>query len=356
MNSRVNRLAGAVCFSICLLLIDVFVALGLAESQETTRTGASNMQDSPYIAISSSVASALEPRAYLPIVMSNFCVPIFVPADAKLFGVVFFDYNGDGSQQANEPGIIGASISVGGEFTSSQCNGIYYFHNLPDGVYNLAVTAPSFRYLSISRSDFRVAGSPVQIVVSGKTEHNVGLMQGFLTVPFHRDATPYISEYFDYDPAYYRYLWWNGKAGDGIWRNHVGTDFMVSENGTPVVAASPGMVTDISRDLYSGYCVGVQATDGTHWGVCHITPTVSIGQLLSRGDLMGYVDYPSAPHVHLDMGRQGIDGWYFFDTFVPLDPSICAEWKWAPNNDPIYVKANCSPGYWTVMNNPQYFD
>jgi len=288
--------------------------------------------------------------------MQNFCAPISIPTDAKLFGVIFFGHNGDGSQQTDEPGIVGASVSVGNESTSSQCSGVYYFRNLPDDTYSFAAIASTFRYLSVSRSDFRPTGDPVQIVVSGETEHDVGLMQGFLTIPFHRDANSYVGEYFDYDPTYYEYLWWNGETGDGIWRNHVGTDFLVSENGTPAVAPSPGTVTDISGDLYSGYCVGVRASDGTHWNVCHITPTVSVGQSLSRGDLMGYVDYPSAPHVHLDMGRQEVDGWYFFDTFVPLDPTICAEWKWAPNNDPIYVKANCSPGYWTVKNDPQHFD
>lgn len=305
---------------------------------------------------SSSALLTLEPRAYLPIVMANFCTPVSIPADAKLFGVVFFDCNGDGLRQENEPGIIGASISIGDESTSSQCQGVYYFRNLPDGTYNLIVTAPGFRYLSVSRSDFKPAGTPLQVQVNGRTRQDVGLMQGFLTIPFSRKFHSHIGEYFDYDPEHYKYLWWNGERGEGVWRNHVGTDFLVSENGTPVIAASPGTVRHISKDIYSGYCISVQASDGTYWGVCHITPVVSVGQFLSRGDLMGYVDFPEVPHVHLDMGRQEADGWYFFDPFVPLDPSICAEWKWAPNNDPIYVRASCSPGYWTVKNNPQPFD
>lgn len=319
----------------------------------------SNSQRTAYASPSLNIGAATptpEPRVFLPVLMRDFCPPVSIPDDANLFGVIFFDYNGDGSQQSREPGIVGASVSIGSESTLSQCDGVYYFRNLPDGIYNLVVTAPGFRYLSVSRSDFKPAGTPVQTAVSGKTRRDVGLMQGFLTIPFHRNANSYIGEYFDYDPRYYKYLWWNGQAGDGFWRNHTGTDFMVSENGTPVVAPSPGRVTNISEDIYSGYCLGVQASDGTHWGICHITPTVSVGQLLSRGDLVGQVNFPWAPHVHLSMGRQGVDGWYFFDIFVPLDPSICAEWKWAPNNDPIYVKSSCSPGYWTVKNNPQPFD
>lgn len=300
----------------------------------------------------------VEPRAYLPLVMSNFCWPISIPADARLFGVVFFDYNGDGIKQPNEPGAEGANIFVGGESTLSQCQGVYYFRNLPDGVYDLIVTSPGFRYLSISRSEFKATGTPLQVTISGRTERNIGLMQGFLTMPFSRNANARISEYFDYDPRYYKYLWWNGQAGDGVWRNHVGTDFAVASNGTPVVAAAPGMVAHISRDLYSGSCVSVKinAINEIYWGACHITPTVSVGQFLSRGDLIGYVDFPSFPHVHLDIGQPKSDGFYFIDPFVPLDPNICAEWKWAPNNDPIYVKANCSPGFWTVKNNPQPFD
>ena len=301
-------------------------------------------------------STPLKPQAYLPIVLSDFCTPISIPYDAKLFGVVFFDYNGDGVQQVNEPGIVGAFISIGDKSTLSQCGGLYYFRNIPDGDYSLSITAPGFRYISVSKSEFKKINEPIRINVNDRTEHNIGLMHGFLTIPLHRYTDFYIGEYFDYDPAYYKYLWWNGERGEGPWRNHVGTDFVVYKNGVPVIAASPGIVTSISPDLFSGYCAGVQTSDGTQWGVCHITPTVSVGQILSRGDLMGYINYPDAPHVHLYMGKQKADGWYLFDPFVPLDPSICAEWKWASDNDPIYVKADCSPGYWTVKNSPQYFD
>lgn len=268
--------------------------------------------------------------------------------------MVFFDYNGDGIKQSNEPGIAGVNIFVGNKLTSSQCDGVYYFPNLPDGVYNLTLTSPDFRYISVSKSDVRPIENPIQIAVSGRTERNIGLMHGFLTMPFSRSANSYIVEYFDYDPEYYKYLWWNGQTGEGVWRNHVGTDFM-AENGTPVVAAAPGTVIDIISDPYSGYCVFVQ-TLNVYWNACHIAPIVSVGQYLSRGDLMGYVDYPAMPHVHLGIGRLKSDGFYLVDLFSPLNPDICAEWKSTPNNDPIYVKSNCSPGYWTVRNNPQPFD
>ncbi len=110
-----------------------------------------NSQSASQTVSSSPSASTLEPRAYLPAVMQNFCTPIDIPADAKLFGVVFFDYNGDGHQQPNEPGIAGANISAGGASTLSQCNGVYYFRNLPDGSYSLTVTATGFRYLQFQR-------------------------------------------------------------------------------------------------------------------------------------------------------------------------------------------------------------
>lgn len=355
MDSRARYLAIVLCLS--LSVIGSFIASGLISPQEMVyaRMSSSIRTVSSVAAFLSSNTSTMEPRAYLPIVMSNFCVPIPIPADAKLFGVVFFDYNGDGFRQSNEPGIIGANISVGSAFTTSQCNGIYYLYDLPDGVYDLVVTLSGFRYLSVSRSDFRKTGDPVQIIVNGRTERNIGLMQGFLTIPLRRNANSYISEYFDYDPRHYKYLWWNGQVGEGAWRNHTGTDF-VAENGATVVAAAPGTVVSMSRDPYSGHCVSVQTHYGIYWGVCHITPTVSVGQFLSRGDLMGYVDFPDYPHVHIGMFRQESDGWYHFDPFVPVDPDICAEWKSAPNHDLIYVKGNCSPGHWTVKNNPQPFD
>ena len=348
-----------IALSIGLCALGVLPAFGLFNSQGIPFEKGFSVV---HAGTSLSAPLTMEPRAYLPIVMANFCTPVSIPADTKLFGVVFFDYNGDGLQQENEPGIIGASVSVGSESTSSQCRGVYYFRNLPDGTYSLTVMAPGFRYLSVSRSDFKPAGTPLQVQVNGRTKQDVGLMQGFLTLPYHRATIWYIQEYFDYDPEYYKYLWWNLERGTGIRRNHSGTDLGVYENGAPVVAPAPARVRETWVDPNGGWCLNAEVSDATIYWVCHITPTVTANQTVSRGDLIGYVNFPSAPHVHLSVGLLKItsDNWYFDirDIYVPLDPSICAEWRYwgTGGSDPEYVKTDCSPGYWTVKNNPQPFD
>jgi hypothetical protein len=305
-----------IALSIGLCALGVLPAFGLFNSQGIPFGKGFSVV---HAGTSLSAPLTLEPRAYLPIVMANFCTPVSIPADAKLFGVVFFDYNGDGLQQENEPGIIGASVSAGSESTSSQCQGVYYFHNLPDGIYNLTVTAPGFRYLSASRSDFKPAGTPLQVQVNGRTKQDVGLMQGFLTLPYHRATTFNIGEYFDYDPEYYKYLWWNGQRGYGIRRNHVGTDLGVSENGIPVVAPAPGKIIGVVIDPNGGWGIDARAPDGTIWGIFHITPTVSLEQTVGRGDLIGYVNFPGSPHVHLDVKVIKPDGhWYARDSTCPL--------------------------------------
>lgn len=363
MGSRAGHLVVAICLAMLLSIIGVFVTFGSVEQQRTTQAASLSYERTDfYITPSSLVTPTLEPRVYLPAVMRDFCTPISIPVDAKLFGVAFFDYNGDGSQQPNEPGIVGANISIGSESISSQCKGIYYFRNLPNGSYNLVVTAAGFRYLSLSRSDFKTIGTPVPVTVSGNTQRNVGLMQGFLTLPYYRATANYVQEYFDYDPEYYKYLWWDLQRGTGIRRNHSGIDLGVYENGVPVVAPAPARVRETWADPNGGWCLNAEVSDGTIYWVCHITLTVTANQTVSRGDLIGYVNFPSAPHVHLSVGLLKItsNNWYFDirDTHVPLDPNMCAEWRYwgTGGGDPEYVKTDCSPGYWTVKNSPQHFD
>ena len=203
MNGRAGHLVEVACLSI----VAASIVLISVKSQGTTHAALQpSKQSNQYITISSAVTPTLEPRVYLSAVMRDFCQPVTVPADAKLFGVVFFDYNGDGSQQSDEPGIIGASISVGSQSTSSQCNGVYYFRNLPDGSHNLTVTAAGFRYISRSTGDFSAVETPIVVTVNGNTRQDVGLMQGFLTLPFSRGSqftrsSPFgMASVFDLDP------------------------------------------------------------------------------------------------------------------------------------------------------------
>ncbi len=307
------------------------------------------------------VTSTLEARLFLPLISREYCMPTVVPDDASLFGTVFFDYNGDGARQSTEPGIRGAQVTTGGQSVTAGCDGVFFFRGLPAATYDVTIAAVGFRYLSLSASEFRSIDSPVEVTTSGNTRRDFGLMQGFLTLPFHRAAGTYVQEYFDYDPAYYNYLWWNGQRGIGIARNHSGTDLGVPQDGVPVVAPAPARVRETWADPNGGWCLNAEVADTTIYWVCHMRLAVAANQMVKRGDLLGYVDFPSAPHVHLSVGYlRSDDGWHFDiqDIYVPADPSICGEWRYpiGISADPEFVRSACSPGYWTVKNSPQPFD
>jgi len=281
--------------------------------------------------------------------MSNFCVPIPVPADVKLFGVIFFDYNGDGSRQANEPGIIGARVSVGSESTSAQCNGVYYFRNLPDGSYNISVRAASFRYISLSTSDFRPIETTIEVTVSGSTRRDIGLMQGFLTLPFRPGTDFEVWSYFDLDPGpgIRRY---DGRTDPEahVANNHSAIDYRVN-TGTSVVAAAPGEVVFVGTDPNDScpgnitvrvfHTVGDQLFETAY---NHLSSyEVGVGNWVSRGQLIAYSGESGEcsigrPHLELDF------------EFVP--------WGGIGRHlDPYRDVTNPeSLNYWTKDNDPQY--
>lgn len=307
------------------------------------------------------ITPTLEARLFLPLIDRDYCTPTSVPDDASLFGVVFFDYNGDGTRQPPEPGIRDAWVSAGGQSVTTGCDGVFFFRGLPAAAYDVTISADGFRYLSLSVSEFRSASAPIRVTTGEHTQHDFGLMQGFLTLPFHRSAGVYIQEYFDYDPAYYNYLWWNGERGIGIARNHSGTDLGVPQDGTPVIAPAPARVRETWADPNGGWCLNAEVADTTIYWVCHMRLTVTANQIVKRGDLLGYVDFPSAPHVHLSVGYLRPDGGWHFDIrdiYVPVAPDICGEWRYpiGISTDPEFVRSACSPGYWTVKNSPQPFD
>ena len=76
--------------------------------------------------------------------------PVGLRTSGRAAGVVFTDLNGNGKQDANEPGFAGATVSldlnVDGttEFTTTSTDGTgaFAFNNLPDGVHKLTVATP----------------------------------------------------------------------------------------------------------------------------------------------------------------------------------------------------------------------
>ncbi|MCK7513020.1 MAG: IPTL-CTERM sorting domain-containing protein [Desulfobacterales bacterium] len=71
-----------------------------------------------------------------------------VPATGSITGLVFYDINGNGVQDAGEPALPGVTITLRNSAnavvatTTTDANGNYSFANLPPGQYTVSQTVP----------------------------------------------------------------------------------------------------------------------------------------------------------------------------------------------------------------------
>ena len=91
----------------------------------------------------------------------------------------------------------------------------------------------------------------------------------------------------------------------GLWSHyHTGLDF-AAPSGTPIVAIANGVVTSVGYDGAYGNKTVITLDDGTELWFCHQTSyTVSVGQEVSGGDVIGYVGSTgnvTGPHLHLEV-------------------------------------------------------
>lgn len=99
-----------------------------------------------------------------------------------------------------------------------------------------------------------------------------------------------------------------GPRGDGF---HYGIDIMCGR-GTPVVAAGPGVVIEVTDDGGSyGTYVKIDHGNGVATLCAHLTAgsfTVSVGQSVGAGEMIGLVGdtgYATAPHCHFEVWVNG---------------------------------------------------
>lgn len=137
-------------------------------------------------------------------------------------------------------------------------------------------------------------------------------------------------------------------------RHHVGTDLLVNENGLEVVAPEDGRILWIGPDPNGGWGIDVMTPCGWAYGVFHVAPAADLreGVYIRRGQHIGTVDFPRAPHVHLDVKLYEQDGLYFVDIF-PQDGETCVRWKFRAQGESILTLGSCGKGYW-VGGSPRY--
>ena len=94
----------------------------------------------------------------------------------------------------------------------------------------------------------------------------------------------------------------------GVYSNHSGMDIKASY-GSPIYACASGTVTTATYGTAYGYYVTINHGNGFSTLYGHmIRYTVSVGQYVTRGEIIGYVGstgWSTAPHLHLTMDYNG---------------------------------------------------
>jgi hypothetical protein len=267
----------------------------------------------------------------------------------RVFGKIFFDYNGNGKQEENEPSIANVAVSLDRmNRTITNSTGWYIIDNVSRGQHSLRIYAPkNFRYMCESDAEFSRSDIVYGIRVENNTKKEIGLMEGFLTLPLEKDAWIRYNALFDDDPTSGIKDW---QGGTNTVNGHQGTDFGVPV-GTPVVCAAPGVVkfvddwgpvgifVIISHEIYAG--------EGWSTLYAHLSSSiVKEGQVLKRGERIGFSGEDRTkpgPHLHfeLDFGYHGSSTRH--TNYIPVDV-FRAIWNsnaicyWTKDNDPQFPK------------------
>jgi len=290
----------------------------------------------------------------------------------SLQGTLFFDYNGNGIQDANEPFLQNVRVQmqdaksqvIADALTDSSGD---YSIDIPAGNYKLNIQPDSkFRCMCISPSDFKAVKDGYDLSVAGDSSFDIGLMEGFLTLPI-RDSSILSEEpwYVDLDSRIGFLRDW--KNGQHTTDQHLGTDFIMG-TGNDIIAAAPGIVVDTESNwpnvapdsLDDGNRITIDhgpspgsfpPAKNSSWTpdrwnrtdfltiYCHLDKVlVAYGQTVNRGDLIATSDNTGyktkGPHLHFQAGNFG---------YGRVDPY----------RDILGIADHLS--YWTKDNDPKYF-
>ena len=306
----------------------------------------------------------------------------------SLQGRLFFDYNGNGKQDAGEPAVVGASVqlkdSAGGVIaqTLTDSSGDYKLEDVKTGTYRLHVGVQQFsdkrlRYMCRSPDEIRAVTDDYNVLLRGITRVDVGLMEGLITLPLLKETKIEISNLYDWDPRVEHVKWWDGTVlvpGDTDpvpyrtgFDNHSGIDYSI-EVGSPIVAPAPGIVRDCQIGPQGQLGVQIYHDSIDFWTFYnHLSRIdVQMGQRVSRGQKFAESGESGTtfPHLHFNTKWVDTDGSFgFFDFYrhvFPIDEESSGFWSLRSDTEgqvwrkyPKEKNPNLL-GYWTKDNDPQY--
>jgi hypothetical protein len=287
-------------------------------------------------------------------------------------GVIFFDYNGNGIRDVNEPPIQDVTVQIGDHIATSRNDGSYYMKSMPVGVQKVKISAEKFDYISFSPAEFQSIDSSFSVYLKDGDNLNIGLMHGFLTLPISSDTEYTIDRMYDHAQGW-TVLWWDGEHvndpenPDPIFyavppgtNEHPGIDYGVP-TGTEVLAAAPGFVdwTGVEckilifkHESFTGLPV---FTRYTHFSKI----LVENGQFVERGEIIGLSgkNCTCYPHIHFQVNSRSTQRhMVILDPYRPIVP--VPEGMWIPD-DPLpewteEYHALDGISLWTIENDPQH--
>jgi len=289
----------------------------------------------------------------------------------RLHGKLFFDYNGNGKQDPGEPDLPNIAVALNGRnVTATNSTGWYLIADVATGNHTIRPFPPkNFRYMCESAAEFRPVTGFYTVSVKNDTRKDVGLMEGFLTLPFSSRVNLRMSRFYDRDPRNGYVKNWDGKSypytnrpGTGADDDHTGTDFDVAA-GSVILATAPGTVTQIGSTRESVW-IELSHDNGFKTSYNHILrPLVEKGQKVSRGQPIAEVGSTGTfyPHLHFELYIGRGDHVAILDPYRPVfatDASSSGYWGFRGGNAfwvPVSPTENLnSQNYWTKDNDPQY--
>lgn len=338
----------------------------------------------------------------------------------SLEGLLFFDYNGSGLREGDEPALANLEVCIR---TKDSCvttdeNGRYSFKDIApeETTISLSIVDPNantpalaFRYINHWKGEVTIpayemnsvqvpeqklndtALIPIErsIRATVGTNNEIGLMQGFLTLPFLKSQVPepYIFNYFDiigyrtfddkgvhtffntqdgimlnYDDTCHSMFsptqYVSGQTPRaGVGDSHTGLDYLIATGNFIVSGMPTSEVWYLPHTPDDEYRVDIWFADplnshdhySTDYGHLSIQ-LVHMGQKIHRGQIIGLSGdsgrYSGGfPQLHFGLEKRISTGWQY------IDPFRCTI-QFADGLPESFWGSEVS--YWTADNAPQY--